>query len=95
MPNHLHGILVVTDAGRGGSRTAPTIDPNTPRISTDSNTQRASINHATRRTSINPGTSRTSIDPNTPPTTFDDEPKPKPLGRLIGACKTVSTKEIN
>ena len=46
MPNHLHGILIITDDGRGGSRTAPA--------------------------------------------------KPhKPLGRLIGAFKTISTKSIN
>jgi REP element-mobilizing transposase RayT len=25
MPNHLHGILVNTDGGRGGSRTAPAV----------------------------------------------------------------------
>ena len=43
MPNHLHGILIIYDTCRGGSRTAPT----------------------------------------------------KPLGRLIGAFKTVSTKRIN
>ncbi|MGK5090421.1 transposase [Deltaproteobacteria bacterium TL4] len=55
MPNHLHGIIVLTDDGdngddgRGGSRTAPT-------------------NHPKKR---------------------------KPLGRLIGAFKTVSTKHIN
>jgi len=47
MPNHLHGIIVITDEYcRGGSRTAPT-------------QQR------------------------------------KPIGRLIGAFKTVSTKHIN
>lgn len=45
MPNHLHGIIVISDS-RGGSRTAPT-------------------------------------------------EKPKPLGRLIGAFKTVSSKRIN
>ncbi len=45
MPNHLHGVLIITD-GRGGSRTAPT----------------------------------SSL---------------KPLGRIIGAFKTVSTKRIN
>jgi putative transposase len=46
MPNHLHGIMIITDDdGRSGSRTAPT--------------------------------------------------KHKPLGRLIGAFKTVSTKKIN
>jgi putative transposase len=51
MPNHLHGIIVLSDDGgacRGGSRTAPT--------------------GVVRR---------------------------KPLGGLIGAFKTVSTKEIN
>ena len=46
MPNHSHGILIIHDDGRGGSRTTPTM----------------------RR---------------------------KPLGRLIGAFKTVSTKHIN
>ena len=25
MPNHMHGIFVITDDGRGGSRTAPTL----------------------------------------------------------------------
>ena len=49
MPNHFHGILVIHDDGRGGSRTAPTTEPI----------------------------------------------KRKPLGRLIGAFKTVSTKQIN
>jgi len=47
MPNHFHGILVIHDDRRGGSRSAPT------------------------------------------PT------KRKPLGGLIGAFKTVSTKHIN
>ena len=47
MPNHFHGILVIHDDGRGGSRPAPT------------------------------------------PT------KRKSLGGLIGAFKTVSTKQIN
>jgi len=48
MPNHLHGIIMITDdIGRGGSRTAPTVIT------------------------------------------------PKPLGRLIGAFKTLSTKHVN
>lgn len=46
MPNHLHGIIVILDDGRGGSRTDPT-------------------------------------------------GKRKPIGRLIGAFKTVSSKRIN
>jgi putative transposase len=51
MPNHLHGIIIMTDdAGRGASRRAP---------------------------------------PSTVPT------KRKPLGQLVGAFKTVSTKRIN
>ena len=45
MPNHFHGIMLIMNERRGGSRTAPT--------------------------------------------------KQKPLGRLIGAFKTVSTKQIN
>ena len=46
MPNHLHGILVLSDYCRGSSRTAPTA-------------------------------------------------KRKPLGRIVGAFKTVSTKRVN
>jgi REP element-mobilizing transposase RayT len=48
MPNHLHGIIIINDRCRGGSRTAPT-----------------------------------------------NRPRPKPLGRLVGAFKTVSTNRIN
>ena len=51
MPNHAHGIIVITDDCRGGSRTALT---------------------------------------RTAPTG-----QRKPIGRLIGAFKTVSTKRIN
>ncbi len=60
MPNHLHGIIVLSDPGKGGSRTAPTT--------------------AHRKY------------------TLDGKIAPmrrKPLGRLIGACKTISTKRIN
>ncbi|MBI4775116.1 MAG: transposase [Deltaproteobacteria bacterium] len=46
MPNRLHGIIVITDVFKGGSRTAPTKNR-------------------------------------------------KPIGRLVGAFKTVSTKRIN
>ena len=49
MPNHLHGLLMITDARRGRSRAAPT----------------------------NPSSLA------------------KPLGQLIGAFKTTSTKQIN
>ncbi|MGK7952752.1 MAG: transposase [Xenococcaceae cyanobacterium] len=71
MPNHFHGIMVITDQPRrGSSRTAPTgyVAPTLTRndiVLTDKNLP------------INP------------------ELKRKPLGRLIGAFKTVSTKQIN
>jgi putative transposase len=48
MPNHFHGIIIILENCRGGSRTAPT-----------------------------------------------GESKRKPLGRLIGVFKTISTKQIN
>ena len=63
MPNHFHGILVIHDVGRGGSRSALVDD----------------IQSMTR------GESRIA------PTSI----KHKPLGGLIGAFKTVSTKHIN
>ena len=63
MPNHFHGILVIHDVGRGGSRSALVDD----------------IQSMTR------GDSRIA------PTSI----KNKPLGGLIGAFKTVSTKHIN
>ena len=50
MPNHLHGIIIINDRCRCGSRTAPTAAAG---------------------------------------------PRPRPLGRLVGAFKTVSTKRIN
>jgi REP element-mobilizing transposase RayT len=53
MPNHLHGVIVITDDRRGGSRTA----------------------RATRTTA--------------------PESQRKPIGGLIGAFKTISTKRIN
>ena len=64
MPNHLHGIIIITETGDGGggSRTAPTV------IGT---------------------TVPTVVAPDAPTV------KRKPLGRLIGAFKTVSTKRIN
>ena len=59
-PNHLHGIIKITDCA-GGSRTART---------------------------------RTASTTRTAPTR-PDQPKRKPLGRLIGAFKTGSTKRVN
>lgn len=70
MPNHLHGIIVIGDDGRGGSRTAPTNQSRTA----------PTIDSRTAPT-IGSGTAPTD--------------KRKPLGRLIGAFKTVSTKRIN
>jgi len=84
MPNHLHGIVVITDTDNGcptdgggvggGSRTAPTVIG------------------ATGGGGGVGGGSRTAptVIASTAPMV-----KRKPLGRLIGAFKTVSTKRIN
>ena len=71
MPNHFHGIMVITNQSRrGGSRTTPTTD-----ITLTLN--RKDIILTYKNLPINP------------------ELKRKSLGRLIGAFKTVSTKQIN
>jgi REP element-mobilizing transposase RayT len=70
MPNHSHGVILIRDRGRGGSRTAPT-----------QTIQAAKAKNLDRR-----GGSRAA------PTS---QSGPKPLGGLIGAFKTVSTKKIN
>ena len=84
MPNHLHGIIIITGTGDGrpadgggvggGSRTAPTVIG------------------ATGGGGGVGGGSRTAptVIASTAPMV-----KRKPLGRLIGAFKTVSTKRIN
>jgi putative transposase len=64
MPNHFHGIMVLTNNSRSDSRTAPT-------------KSRKDIILTEQNLPINP------------------ELKRKILGRLIGALKTVSTKQIN
>jgi putative transposase len=80
MPNHIHGIIVITDqggddGGRGGSRTAPTA--NTP-------------------TASNAPTAPDAPTANAPTTNAPTAPaKRKTVGRLVGAFKTVSTKRIN
>jgi putative transposase len=52
-------------------------------------------NNATQPISTNDATQPASTNNITPPKTFDVGAKRKPLGRLIGAFKTVFTKEIN
>jgi REP element-mobilizing transposase RayT len=102
MPNHLHAIILLNDGqsdaalpGRGGSRTAPTTPPPTPAptatlaLCTDPPTQQ-SVALLGRGDGppvdavVGRGGSRTA--PTAPA---------KPLGRLIGAFKTVSTKAVN
>ena len=76
MPNHFHGILVLTDhSGEGVSRNAPT------HLGQD----------VLRKACVIPETCGFERD-NALPT---DGMKRKSLGRLIGAFKTVSTKQIN
>ena len=87
MPNHLHGIIGLTadsrgvaNSRKGGSRTALT------RGVTDDSRGVADDSRGVTDDSRRGG-SRTA------PT--DGGTKRKPLGRLIGAFKTVSTKHIN
>ena len=71
MPNHFHGIIVITNTScRGRSRTTPTAK-NVPTLT------RNDVILTDKNLPINP------------------ELKRKPLGRLIGTFKTVSTKNIN
>ncbi len=72
MPNHFHGVLVITDVRRGGSGTGGKACHG--RVSSVSSADAGR------------GGSRTA------PTIQTRE---KPLGRLIGAFKTVSTKRLN
>ena len=107
MPNHIHGIIVITDdrrgeiyhirrggsrdnrrgeiyhIRRGGSRTAPT-------------TEQSDIGARTAPTTTptTPTTVQSDIGGQPAPTTEQSTPT-KPLGRLIGAFKTVSTRRIN
>jgi REP element-mobilizing transposase RayT len=94
MPNHLHGIIVITDdldvdgldaggVGRGGSdggRGGSRTAPTGPR----------GISTGQRDTSTGPhNIPMGAVGPSSVPT------QRKPLGRLIGAFKTVSTRQIN
>ncbi|MBE9171245.1 transposase [Pleurocapsales cyanobacterium LEGE 06147] len=92
MPNHFHGVMLITDNPcRGGSRTAPTT---TEPTTTEPTTTNPIITNpiTTEPTTTEPTTTNPII---TEPTSSNDVSKPKPLGRLIGAFKTVSTKQIN
>lgn len=88
MSNHLHGILWIVDEPGdganpdGGSFVPAGGDEGEPSMADDGGRS---------RTPPMP-TAPTRPATTTPPTTA---PKRKPLGRLIGAFKTVSTKEIN
>ena len=108
MPNHFHGILWICDlpdydgshsCRRGGSRTAPT-DMRTASMEM----RTASMEMRTAQTDIQTAqtdiqTTQTEISTitttETSSTKRDDCIKIKPVGRLIGAFKTVSTKHIN
>ncbi len=127
MPNHIHGIIVITDdrrgvshhythrggsrddrrgeiyhIRRGGSRTAPTTEQS------DIGSRTAPTTKPTIPTTAQsdiggqpaPTTEQSDIGGQPAPTTaqsdIGSQPTPtKPLGRLIGAFKTVSTRRIN
>ncbi len=126
MPNHIHGIIVITDdrrgeiyhirrggsrddrrgeiyhIRRGGSRTAPTTEQS------DIGSRTAPTTKPTIPTTAQsdiggqpaPTTEQSDIGGQPAPTKeqsdIGSQPAPtKPLGRLIGAFKTVSTRRIN
>jgi len=104
MPNHLHGIIIITGTGDGrpadgggvggGSRTAPTVIGATGGgggVGGGSRTVPTVIGATGGGGGVGGG-SRTAptVIASTAPMV-----KRKPLGRLIGAFKTVSTKRIN
>ena len=82
MPNHFHAIMIIADKSRTDTDILRT-DTDKPRTDTDKPRRGVSRNAPT----INEQqTANNSSNPIT---------KRKPLGRLIGAFKTVSTKKIN
>ncbi|HPF04147.1 MAG TPA: hypothetical protein PLQ06_03550 [Bacteroidales bacterium] len=99
MPDHLHGIIIITDhpdnARRGDSRIAPTtppqIAPTSPRIVPTTSPQIAPTSLRIAPTTTLPDIAPVTGDSQIAPTTI----KRKTIGRLIGAFKTVSTKHIN
>jgi len=89
MPDHTHAIIVIKDDYRHGTAHdgSNVTDPNVADADvTDSN-------------EICRGGSRTALQRTAPITGFVDPPfappQRKPLGRLIGAFKTVSTRRVN
>ena len=86
MPDHTHAIIVITDAH--GDDTHPNVaNPNATKTNEPC---RGGSRTARIRTAPNMGSmARTTNDMPTLPTQH------KPLGRLVGAFKTVSTKRVN
>ncbi|MBN2864124.1 MAG: hypothetical protein JXN62_13235 [Bacteroidales bacterium] len=88
MPDHIHGIIIITDHCMGDSRIAPDILPQT---APDILPQTAPDILPRTAPDILP-----QIAPDILPRTAPDiTVKRKTIGRLIGAFKTVSTKQIN
>ena len=83
MPDHLHGILLL-----GGSRTAPTGDTVTTNVDAP-----LLVRSGVGGSGTEMGGSRTAPTGDTAITRVDL--RRKPVGGLIGAFKTVSTKRIN
>jgi REP element-mobilizing transposase RayT len=92
MPNHLHGIIILTDdpvSGKGRSRTALATTTPTPAANVPTTTT------VPRTTTPTPAATTPTTTTIPTVTANAGTPKRKPLGRLIGAFKTVSTKRIN
>jgi REP element-mobilizing transposase RayT len=86
MPDHTHAIIVITDAHDDGAH-ANIADPNV----TDANEPcRGGSRTAQLRTASNTNSVKRKTD-----AMHSDPTQHKPLGRLIGAFKTVSTQRVN
>lgn len=88
MPNHFHGIIVIDAPTVGAVREPPNEPPTIPSPPPTMDTVREPPNEPPKPPPTMGAVREPPIEPSKPP------PR-KPLGRLIGAFKTVSTKRIN
>ena len=94
MPNHIHGIILLHDPN-DDPRTERAQEPNQADTSRGYASRRdAACRDASRSVRTDPIRAHTSTATNHQGTAHAKAPR-KPLGRLIGAFKTVSTKRIN
>jgi hypothetical protein len=94
MPDHTHAIIVIEDAHRNGTLDddSNATNPNAtdPNVTDPNEPCRGGSRTAQPRTASNMGTSEQPTNG-----VYVAPPQRNPLGRLIGAFKTVSTKRVD